>query len=104
MPGYNPTVFADRNGGSDWSVHMDPWQNAMGNWNNDRFQEMPIPSTTGWHHYAIVFNTGLVSMYWDGQSLGTFAQAINLFSGLTTQIGSASPTKTTADGWAVSMR
>ena len=98
VPGYDPTVFADRNGGSDWSVHMDRWQNAIGNWNNDRFQEMSIPGTTGWHHYAIVFNTGHVSMYWDGQPLGTFAQAINLFTGLTTQIGSAAPTNTDS-GW-----
>jgi hypothetical protein len=98
MPGYDPTIFADRNGGSDWSVHMDRWQNAIGNWNSDRFQEMSIPGAGGWHHYAIVFSAGHVSMYWDGQSLGTFAQAINLFSDLTTQIGSAAPTNTDS-GW-----
>jgi hypothetical protein len=96
--GYAPTLFANRNGGSDWSVHMDPWQNAMGNWNGDRFQEMAIPSANGWHHYVIVFDAGLVSMYWDGQPVGTFPQPINISSGLTTQIGSSAPT-TTTEGW-----
>jgi hypothetical protein len=98
VPSYDPTIFADRNGGSDWSIHMDRWKNAIGNWNNDRFQTMSIPGANGWHHYAIVFNTGHVSMYWDGQPLGTFAQVIDLFTGLTTQIGSAAPT-TTDSGW-----
>ena len=98
VPSYDPTIFADRNGGSDWSIHMSAWKNAIGNWNNDRFQTMSIPSANGWHHYAIVFNTGHVSMYWDGQPLGTFAQVIDLFTGLTTQIGSAAPT-TTDSGW-----
>jgi Concanavalin A-like lectin/glucanases superfamily len=95
---YNPTFVADRSGGSDWSIHMDQWQNAMGNWNNDRFQEMSIPNAAGWHYYAIVFDQSLVTMYWDGKPLGTFPQPINLFSGLTTQIGSSAPT-TTAEGW-----
>jgi hypothetical protein len=95
---YNPALFADRNGGSDWSIHMDAWQNAIGNWNSDRFQEMAIPIGTGWHHYVIVFDAGLVSMYWDGKPVGTFPQQINIVSGLTTQIGSSSPT-TTTEGW-----
>ena len=98
VPSYDPTIFADRNGGSDWSIHMSAWKNAIGNWNNDRFQTMSIPGANGWHHYAIVFNTGHVSMYWDGQPLGTFAQVIDRFTGLTTQIGSAAPT-TTDSGW-----
>ena len=96
--GYDPTVFADRDGGSVWSVHMERGQGSIGNWNNDRFQTMAIPSASGWHHYAIVFDTGLVSMYWDGKPLGTFPQAINFVSAKTTQIGSAAPT-TTDSGW-----
>ncbi len=37
-------------------------------------------------------------MYWDGQPFGNFGQAINLTTGLTTQIGSSSP-DTTVEGW-----
>ena len=96
--GYDPTFAADRNVGSDWSLHMDRWRNGMGNWNGNRFQEMSIPNSSGWHHYAIVFNGGLVSMYWDGKPLGTSPQVINLASGVTTQIGSSAPT-TTTEGW-----
>ena len=77
---------------------MERGQGSIGNWNNDRFQTMAIPSASGWHHYAIVFDTGLVSMYWDGKPLGTFPQAINFVSAKTTQIGSAAPT-TTDSGW-----
>jgi hypothetical protein len=77
---------------------MDAWQNAIGNWNSDRFQEMAIPTASGWHCYVIVFDAGLVSMYWDGKPVGTFPQQINIVSGLTTQIGSSAPT-TTAEGW-----
>jgi hypothetical protein len=46
---------------------MDRNLNAMGNWNGARFQEMSIPNSTGWHHYAVAFENGMVSMYWDGQ-------------------------------------
>jgi Concanavalin A-like lectin/glucanases superfamily/Immunoglobulin domain len=97
-PGYAPCVFADRDGGSVWSIHMTEGKNAIGNWNGDRFQTMTIPTASGWHHYAIVFNTGHVAMYWDGRPIGTFAQAINFSSGKTTQIGSSAPT-TTGEGW-----
>ena len=95
---YDPTFAADRNGASDWSLHMDRNLNAMGNWNGARFQEMSIPNSTGWHHYAVAFEGGMVFMYWDGQPLGTFPQPINLASDLTTQIGSSAPTNTT-EGW-----
>jgi hypothetical protein len=37
-------------------------------------------------------------MYWDGQPVGTFAQSIDLATGLTTQIGSSDP-DTTTEGW-----
>jgi hypothetical protein len=97
-PGYDPCLFADRNGGSVWSVHMSRWKNEIGNWNSDRFQTLSIPGANGWHHYAIAFGGGKVSMYWDGKPLGTFAQAINYSSGRTTQIGSSAPAAT-AEGW-----
>jgi hypothetical protein len=37
-------------------------------------------------------------MYWDGQLLGAFGQAINLSPGQTVQIGSSAPLAT-AEGW-----
>ena len=88
---YAPCLFADRDGGSVWSVHMSAWKNEIGNWNGVRFQTLPIPGANGWHHYAIAFGAGSVSMYWDGKPLGSFPQAINNASGQTTQIGSRAP-------------
>ena len=73
-------------------------QNAIGNWNNDRFISLAVPNAAGWHHFAITFGSGLVSMYWDGQSLGTFNQAINFFCCETTQIGASDPTFP-QEGW-----
>ncbi len=96
---YAPTLFADRDdGGSDWSVHMGAWKNLIGNWNNDRFETLSIPNSSGWHHCAIVFNAGSVMMYWDGKPIGTILQSINIFTARTTQIGSSAPT-TTKEGW-----
>ena len=101
QPSYAPCIFADRHdatGGSVWSVHMVQAQNAIGNWNNDRFITLPVNDPGGWHHFAITFGDGLVSMYWDGQSVGIFNQAINFFSGQTTQIGGSQP-DTTQEAW-----
>jgi hypothetical protein len=77
---------------------MSPAQNSIGNWNNDRFITLPIVNTGGWHHYAVTFGAGIVAMYWDGQSLGSFDQAINFCSGQTTQIGGSQP-GTTQEAW-----
>jgi hypothetical protein len=98
VPGYDPCIFADRDGGSVWSVHMDRWKNQIGNWNGDRFQSLPISGANAWHHYAITFADGKVNMYWDGLPIGTLIQVISFSSGRTTQIGSTAPT-TTTDAW-----
>ncbi|HVU09030.1 MAG TPA: LamG-like jellyroll fold domain-containing protein [Verrucomicrobiae bacterium] len=97
-PGFSPCVFSDRNGGSVWSVHMTALQNAIGNWNNANFVSLPVSNTSGWHHFAITFGDGEVSIYWDGQLVGTFDQAINIFSGETTQIGASDP-NFPQEGW-----
>ncbi len=86
-----PCIFADRNGGSVWSIHMPTWQNSIGNWNNSQFNTLPVSNAKGWHHFAITFGGGLVSMYWDGQPLGSFNQSIHFVSAKTTQIGSPDP-------------
>ncbi len=100
-PGYDPCVFAARVASTlavDWSIHMSRYRNSIGNWNGLFFQTLGLGDTTGWHHYAVAFGGGQVWMYWDGQSLGTFAQPIALTLGLPTQIGSSDPS-TTPEGW-----
>jgi hypothetical protein len=95
---YDPCVFADRDGdGSVWSVHMGAWKNVMLNYSSGA-ESLSIGSDSGWHHYAIVFDAGTVSMYWDGKSRGSFNQTINSLLAKTTQIGSSAPT-TTFEGW-----
>lgn len=94
---YDPCFFANRDGGSVWSVHMSRWKVETGNFSSG-YQALPIPGAGGWHHYAIVFNAGTVLMYWDGKPLGSFFQSINSFLAKTTQIGSSAP-GTTAEGW-----
>jgi hypothetical protein len=95
--GYDPCVFADRDGDSVWSVHMGAWKNTMLNFSSGA-QSLSISGDSGWHHYAIVFDAGTVSMYWDGKSRGSFEQNINSYLAKTTQIGSSAPT-TTTEGW-----
>lgn len=95
---YDPCVFADRDGaGSVWSVHMSRWKTEILNFSSGA-QSLVINSDNAWHHYAIVFDTGTVSMYWDGKPQGSFFQTINSFLAKTTQIGSSAPT-TTSEGW-----
>jgi hypothetical protein len=95
---YAPCLFSDRDGGSVWSIHLGGWKNEIGNWNGDRFQTLPLPGANGWHHCAVTFGAGIVSMYWDGKPLGSFPQAINFNSAKTTQIGSAAPV-TALEAW-----
>ena len=77
-PGYNPCLFADRNGGTvNWSIHMNSDKQAIGMWNGTAYQTVPMPSAgTNWHHVAVVFDSGTMAMYWDGISLGTLAQPL----------------------------
>lgn len=95
---YDPCIFADRDGGSVWSIHMERWKGVIGNWNGQRFQTLGFSGSSGWHHYAVTFGGGKVAMYWDGKPMGTNVQSIEFSSGKTTQIGSGSPV-TTSEGW-----
>jgi len=94
---YDPVVFADRDAdGSVWSVHVSQWKIWIGNFATG-LQNLDIFSNGEWHHYAIVFDAGTVSMYWDGIPRGSFSQSLPLLP-KTTQIGSSTPT-TTTEGW-----
>lgn len=95
-PGYNPTLFANRDGGPvDWSIHMNAGKDAGGLWNGSAYQALTLPNVgVSWHHVAAVFDQdsigGFFTLYWDGAPAGTTRQTIGAASGLPTQLGSAS--------------
>jgi hypothetical protein len=76
---------------------MSRWKTEILNFSSAA-QSLVINSDNSWHHYAIVFDDGTVSMYWDGKPRGSLFQTINSFLAKTTQIGSSAPT-TTSEGW-----
>jgi len=98
-PGYNPCLFADRNGGPvRWSVHMNGDKSGVGVWNGSAYTTVLVPAPgTNWHHLVVVFNSGNAEFFWDGQSLGMIT--VVLFgAGSSTQIGSSAATRTD-EGW-----
>jgi len=98
-PGYNPTLFADREGGPvNWSVHLEGAKTAAGLWNGTSYDPMAVATVgTVWHHLAVVFDydAGLGSsafrLYWDGVLAGTTSQGLGAAPSSPTQLGSASP-------------
>ncbi len=97
--GYNPAIFADREGGTvDWSIHMTSDKRAVGMWNGMTYQPFPMPDAgANWHALAVVWDSGNFSLYWDGVLLGTIAQPLGS-SPATVQLGSSSGLSTT-EGW-----
>lgn len=98
---YDPCLFASRIASSfqvNWSIHMARSRTEFGNWNGLFFQTVGVQDGGAWHHYAVTFGEDKVTMYWDGVPTGSFAQPINLVTGLPTQIGSPEPDSTT-EGW-----
>lgn len=96
---YNTCIIADRDGGAvRWSLHMDASRRAVGMWNGSGYLTRPIPdASTNWHHLACVFDNDSMTLYWDGESVGTITHTLG--SGLpTTQIGSSSA-GVTAEGF-----
>ncbi len=95
-PGYNPAIFADRDGGSvNWSMHLNQGKDAAGLWNGSTYEPQPTPGTgTSWHHLAIVFDNSsgspAVSVYWDGHLSGTTSQSLGGNPEAPTEIGSSS--------------
>jgi hypothetical protein len=98
-PGYNPTIFADRDGETvNWSVHLNGGKEAAGLWNGSTHQPMPVANTGFlWHHLATVFDVDIASgsstftLYWDGLPAGTTFQALGPSPESPTQLGSAAP-------------
>ncbi len=97
-PGYNPALFADRNGGPvNWSVHLEASKSAGGLWNGSSYQPMTLAAVGAtWHHLAVVFDTdpslgtGTFSMYWDGVLAGVREQGIGSDPTQPTELGSSS--------------
>ena len=97
-PGYNPCLFADRNSGTDWSIHPTANQQNIGDWNGSSYQTVSLANPAGWHHLVITFGGGIVTYYWDGNQIGTRTQAVGGTTGLTTQLGS-SLNASAREGW-----
>ena len=98
--GNNPCLFADRdNGPVNWSMHMNADKKALGMWNGIAYKTFTIPDAgTNWHHYAVSFNAGEMTIYWDGISAGTVQQGFGANPEAPTQLGS-SVESVTAEGW-----
>ncbi len=58
-PGYNPAIFADRDGGPvNWSVHMEASKAGAGLWNGSSYQPLAIAGTgTTWPWCSISTRT-----------------------------------------------
>jgi Concanavalin A-like lectin/glucanases superfamily len=97
-PGYNPCLFADRNSGTDWSIHPTANQQSIGDWNGSSYQTVSLANPAGWHHLVITFGGGIVTYYWDGNQIGTRTQSVGGTTGLTTQLGS-SLNASAREGW-----
>ena len=100
-PGYNPTLVANREGGSArYSLHMDgAAKNRLAFWNGANVSWTTIPAAgTNWHLLAVSFDTGSWTVYWDGQTMMTLPLPFGTGAGLPTQLGSAN-SATTTEGW-----
>ncbi len=96
-PGYNPAIFADRNGNPvNWSVHMEASKAGGGLWNGSTYSPLPLAGTgTRWHHFAAVFDrTGgnsTFTLYWDGSPVSTTRQGLGPAPESPAELGSSSP-------------
>jgi hypothetical protein len=99
-PAYNPTIFASRGGGpTRWSIHMAQSTTQLAFWNGAAVAWVSIPKAgTNWHHFVSVFDNGNWTVFWDGESVGTFPLALGGATAQPTQIGSAAESFT-QEGW-----
>lgn len=93
-PGYNPTIIADREGGPvNYSIHLMVPKNQIAFWNGTAVSFINIPEAgLTWHHFAVVFDAGNWSIYWDGKLQGTQPLAMGTHPEAPCNLGSASST------------
>ncbi|MBM3881959.1 MAG: hypothetical protein FJ387_19930 [Verrucomicrobia bacterium] len=93
-PGYNPTIFADRAGGpANWSIHLMAPKGQVAHWNGSAVALVDVPNAgTDWHHFAMTFEFGAWTVYWDGELAGSAVQPFGVAPESPTQLGSASAT------------
>ncbi len=100
--GYEPCMFADRNGGPTvWSLHLNSAKNRVSVYNGSGSSWFYPPGSAGtnWHHIATVFTNGTASVYWDGTLIIYSPLARSLGAGPgTVQLGSSASTST-SEGW-----
>jgi hypothetical protein len=100
--GYEPCMFADRNGAPTvWSIHLNSAKDRVSVYNGSGSSWFYPPASAGtnWHHIATVFTNGTVSVYWDGALIiySPLARALGPGPG-TVQLGS-SASSSTSEGW-----
>jgi Concanavalin A-like lectin/glucanases superfamily/Right handed beta helix region/Immunoglobulin domain len=93
----NECIVSDRNdvaGTIRYSVFINADRKTFLLYNNYGLTQMALPFApdTGWHHLAVVFNSGNWSVIWDGQQVDTVAQGVGISVASNTQLGAAGPT------------
>lgn len=92
-PGYNPCIFADRDGAQvNYSLHMTANKNQIVFWNGTAAAVANIPAAgLDWHLLSAVFENGNYSLYWDGEEILTTEFDLGPAPEAPTQLGSSSP-------------
>ena len=92
-PGYNPCIFADRDGAQvNYSLHLTANKNQIVFWNGTAAAVANIPAAgLDWHLLSAVFENGNYSLYWDGEEILTTELDLGPAPEAPTQLGSSSP-------------
>ena len=92
-PGYNPCIFADRDGAQvNYSLHLTANKNQIVFWNGTAAAVANIPAAgLDWHLLSAVFENGNYSLYWDGEEILTTEFDLGPAPEAPTQLGSSSP-------------
>lgn len=95
-----PCMVADRNGPTQWSLHMNEAKTGLTCYNgmDSMFYNLPGGGAgTNWHHVAMVFEAGTATYYWDGLPLATLN--LSFFGNFPTVQFGSSADPATAEGW-----
>ena len=75
-----------------WSIHLSQDKSQLIYWNGSAPALVPIPAPgTFWHHLAVVFDAGTLTVYWDNVPV-VRSIALGAGSGVVTQIGASDST------------